>query len=48
MPIKAGEDLIEDEDTDFDTVAVFLKTHAELDKENEVLSFLSPDPDHSH
>ena len=44
LSIPKGKSLIKDEDTDFDTVAVFLEFHAELDDENEVLNLPSPDP----
>ena len=44
MPIPKGKDLIKSEDTDFDTVAVFLEFHAELDDDNEVINLPSPDP----
>lgn len=44
MPIKTGKDLIKNKDTDFDTVAVFLEFHAELDEENEVLNLPSTEP----
>ena len=44
IPIKVGKALIKDEQTDFDTVAVFLEFHAELDDENEVVNLPSPDP----
>ena len=44
MSIPKGRNLIMSEETDFDTVAVFLEFHAELDDENEVLNLPSPDP----
>ena len=44
MPIREGKNLIRSKDTDFDTVAVFLEFHAELEDDNEVLNLPSPDP----
>lgn len=44
LSIPKGKSLSKSEDTDFDTVAVFLEFHAERDGDNEVLNLPSRDP----